>query len=324
MDLPTCLQPLPTGSTGSEMVRVGHVSTPRGYSGCTVVLFDRAVEYGVAAVGGGVSLRQTSAVLQAQSVTAANAVCIAGGSAYGLDSGGGVLRFLRERGRGVRVGRMFVPSVPTAAVFDLFFMEDDPPGPREGYEACASAVAEGVAEGRVGAGTTATVGKGLGIQDAWPGGVGLACARLLEGCGALVGVLVVVNAFGDVVDPSTGCVVAGASLGTRPSSPQTLRVALEGAAARPPQQNTTVLVVWTDAELSHTQCARVAWSAVQGLPRCIRPCFTPVDGDVAFAVSLGYTRRAREVGDLLQIGVAAAELTQLAVLRVVGGGDSTR
>jgi L-aminopeptidase/D-esterase-like protein len=212
-----------------------------------------------------------------------HAILLTGGSAYGLGAADGVMRWLRERGRGFRVGDVgVVPIVPAAVVFDLgpIGAADRWPGPEHGYAACQAAGTE-VAEGSVGAGTGATVGKALGIERAMKGGLGTWAVRQGD---LVVGALAVVNAYGDVVD-SQGRVLAGAREG---SGFADTRARL--AAGTPPTSrfgNTTLAVVATNAALDRGVLGDVARAAADALSWRIRPVGTEVDGDVVFAVSAG-------------------------------------
>jgi L-aminopeptidase/D-esterase-like protein len=212
-----------------------------------------------------------------------HALLLTGGSAYGLGAADGVMRWLRERGRGFRVGDVgVVPIVPAAVVFDLgpVGRNDRWPGPAEGYAACDAAGPD-VAEGSVGAGTGATVGKALGIERAMKGGVGTWAVARGE---LIVGALAVVNAYGDVVD-AEGRVLAGAREGSGFADARARLAAGEVPASR--FGNTTLAVVATNAALDRPALADVARAAADALSWRIRPVGTAVDGDVVFAISAG-------------------------------------
>jgi L-aminopeptidase/D-esterase-like protein len=291
-------------------VRVGHWSDLVGRTGCTVVLLpDEGAVAGVDVRGSAPGTRETDLLRPGMLVERAHAICLCGGSAFGLAAADGVMRYLRERGVGFPAGPARVPIVPAAVVFDLGVGSADAhPGPDEGYAASAAAGSP-VAEGRVGAGTGATVGKLLGPDLGSPGGVGSAAVRLPGG--AVVGALAVVNAVGDVVGRD-GRVLAGIRDGT-----DAWRTLLEGGA--PPRAtfgtNTTLGVVATDAALDRMQCQKLAQVAQDALALAIRPAHTMFDGDTVFAVSTGTAG-----ADMTSLGAAAVEALRTAIERAVGDG----
>ncbi len=323
-DLASVLRPLPWGCTGIPEVRVGHADDRVALTGCTVVLLPRASPYAAHASGGGVSTRQVSALVPHHAVPWADAVVVCGGSAYGLDAAGGVLAWLEERGRGMPVGTMRVPSVPAAAVFDLFVGDGRVrPDARMGRAACEAAQEEGVAEGRVGAGAGATVGKALGLARACWGGVGLAGVEVPGG--AVVMALAVVNAFGNVHDPDSGRCVAGARNddGTFADAEALVVRGALGARVRDlassaAPAHTTVGVVVTGAALTVEECARAAVLASRAIPWCVRPSETAVDGDIVFFVSCGDGGG----GDGQALGVAGRVALSRAIVRAVTGGGT--
>jgi L-aminopeptidase/D-esterase-like protein len=244
-----------------------------------------------------------------------HAVVVAGGSAFGLDAASGVVRFLEEKGVGFESPAGRVPIVPAAILFDLWL--GDPkvrPDAAAGYAAARAASTGPVAEGNVGAGSGATVGKLFGTRLAMKSGLGSASLRLPNG--AVVAALVVVNAVGDVIDPGTGRLVAGA----RSEDGRGLRGAMGAlAAGHPPGgalagQNTTIAVVATNVTLSKAQVNKVAQMAHDGLARTIAPVHTPWDGDTVFALATGTTSLAS--ADLV-VGALSADVTALAVVRAV-------
>lgn len=313
-------RPLPPGKTGIAGVQVGHASDQRALTGCSVVLCPRPCPYAVHASGGGVSTRQVSALIPHHAVRVADAVLICGGSAYGLDATGGVLTWLEEQGRGFTVGTMRVPSVPSAAVFDLFVGEGRTrPDWRMGRAACEDAREENIPEGRVGAGIGATVGKVLGLARACWGGIGLAGGEVAGGY--TVTAVAVVNAFGNVHDPDTGRCVAGARNddGTFADAEALVLAGALGERIRswpPTSANTTIGVVVTDAALSPEECGRAAVMSAQAIARCVRPSQTLVDGDIVFFVSCG----EREGADAHAMGIAGRIALSRAILRGVTDG----
>ena len=295
-------------------IRVGHAHDKRARTGCTVVLCDK--EGAVAAVdvrGAAPGTRETDLLEPGNLVERVHAIVLTGGSVFGLDAACGVVRYLEERDIGFDTGVARVPIVPAAVIFDLAVGSSKVrPDSAMGYKACKLASAGPVVEGQSGAGAGATVGKILGPRMASPGGIGTAAIRLPGG--VTVGVLVVVNAFGDIVDPRTGRILAGAR------SPQgsgwlntslALQGALETSHHFSPVENTTLAVVATDACLTKAQARRVAVMAHDGMARAVRPVHTTFDGDTVFALSTG-----RIVADLTAIGPVAADLVARAIARV--------
>jgi len=292
-------------------VSVGHATHP-GRTGCSVVVLPRACPYAVHVGGGATSLRQVAGLVPGHSVTVADAFVVAGGSAYGLDASGGVLAGLEAEGRGTAVGRMRVPAVPAAAIFDLYV--GDPmarPDAAMGASALAAATVGGSGEGRVGAGTMATVGKILGVDRASWGGIGQASVHL-DG-GVVVSALAVVNAFGGVVDPRTGAFVAGPRDGLGGIA-DTEEAILAGALSRfaSPPSNTTIGIVVTNGTMDTLRCTRSAWLAAQAMPACLRPAWSAVDGDVVFLAATGEVAAEPHA-----VGIAGREALVRAIVRAV-------
>jgi len=277
------LQPSITDVPG---IRVGHWTDRRAATGCTVVLPDRPAVAGVDVRGAAPGTRETDLLRPGNLVQHVHAVVLAGGSAFGLDAASGVMRYLAERGVGFQFGRAIVPIVPAAILFDLGIGRHDRwPTADAGYRAAASARRR-TPEGNVGAGTGATIGKALGLERAMKGGLGTASER---GHGGLIaGAIAAVNASGDVVDPATGRIVAGAR---RPDGKfaDTVEVLRAGKLWRPeaPGENTVLVVVATNAALTKEQANRLATVCHDGLARAVRPAHTPSDGDVVFTLATG-------------------------------------
>ncbi|MEU3348722.1 P1 family peptidase [Streptomyces sp. NPDC006700] len=318
--------------TDVEGVRVGHATRTGGgwLTGTTVVL---APEGGaVAAVdvrGGGPGTKETDALDPRNLVRTVEAVVLTGGSAYGLDAASGVMAWLEERGRGVRVGpdpSHVVPVVPAACVFDLgrggdFRARPDAATGRAAVEnAAASEVGGRVPEGCVGAGTGAAVGP-------LKGGVGTASTVLDSG--VTVAALVVANAAGSAVDPETG--VLYGELFQGPVKYPDARVheharrRLAEAAARnvPPPLNTTLAVVATDADLTKAQAQKLAGTAHDGIARAVRPVHLLNDGDTVFALATG--ARPLDPGAPLalnEILAAGADQVTRAIVRAVRAAEA--
>ncbi len=312
-------------------VLVGHDTDDRRPTGVTVVLLPDGTTAGVDVRGAAPGTRETDLLDPVNTMQGVHAITLAGGSAFGLDAAGGVMQWLEEQGRGIEVGAVRVPLVPAAVIFDLWVGEPAiRPGSQSGARACASAVPLADAgEGNVGAGAGATVGKLLGPDRAMRGGLGIAT---LQAHGITMAAVVVVNAVGDVVDPRTGEIVAGARMA--PDSEGlagAVAALLGGIAADGPGAgtNTTIGVVITDARLTKAQATRLAQVAHDGLARTIRPVHTPMDGDTFFAAATGTLDSAiqeRTPADLLGLllSVMAAEVTADAVLRAVRAAEGLR
>ena len=292
---------------------VGHASDYKNLTGCTVVLCPPGTVGSVDIRGSAAGTRQLDALLGLHVVNEIHAVCIAGGSAFGLDAAGGVMEFLEERGRGFDVAITRVPIVPTAVIYDLSVGNCRVrPDRAMGYDACLAARTEPQGDGSVGAGTGASVGKLFGIRQATKGGLGTAH---LSGPGGLqVGALAVVNAFGDVVNPETGEIVAGAR--TAPDSREfadSARHIRQGVVRqRFGEPNTTVGVVATNARLTREEAQKIAQMGHNALARCIRPVHTLFDGDIIFVLAHPEVR-----ADLHVVGLLAQAALERAILSAV-------
>lgn len=303
------------GLTEIAGLRVGHASDYEALTGCTVILCETGAVAGVDLRGSASGTEELPVMAPDHVAPHVHAVVLAGGSAFGLEAASGVRRYLEQRGVGFDTGVTRVPIVPCAILYDLGIGRPDVRPTREMGEAAAATASDGpVAEGAVGAGTGATVGKLFGIRQAMKSGVGSWCVAL-EGPldGVKVAALAVVNALGDVVDPATGQIVAGAR--TSPASrdfADTARQLKRGVRPGFPRTNTTLVVVATNAALDKAGAQRLAALAQAGMARAIRPVHTPYDGDLVIALSLG-----RAEADLSTLGVAAAEAVEQAILRAV-------
>ncbi|HSO27145.1 MAG TPA: P1 family peptidase [Anaerolineales bacterium] len=310
--------------TAISGISVGHAHDLEALTGCTVVLCPDGAVGGVDKRGGAQGTRQTDALSPLHLVDRAHGIVLSGGSAFGLDCASGAARYLEERGVGfdVRVAR--VPITPAAILFDLGIGRADVrPDAAMGYQACLNASRGPVAEGNVGAGAGATVGKILGMAQAMKAGLGAVC--LAPGENLLVGALVAVNAFGDVVNPDNGRIIAGARrVGSGgPGAPdyfadtlEVMRQRLQPGAENPPSsfaspgEDTVIGVVITNARLTKVQATHVAQMAHDGLARTVRPAHTIGDGDTIFALATGETP-----ADANLVGAYAAEAFAQAVLR---------
>lgn len=307
------------GITAVSGISVGHHTLTERPTGCTVILVDgEGAVGGVAQRGGAPGTRETDLLDPQSMVDKVNAIVLSGGSAYGLDAAQGVMRYLEERKIGWKVGAAgVVPIVPAAILFDLGFGGDSKIRPTAdcGYKAATSATAGTVAEGNIGAGAGATVGKMGGAGRAMKGGIGTASVTLPNGL--TVAAIAAVNAVGDIVDPATGQVVAGVRTadGTALADVRTLLMngALDSGASPRPGGNTTIAVVATNARMSKSDVNRVALMADDGLARAIRPSHTTGDGDTVFALATGQWGPASST----TVGALAAEVLAEAIVRAV-------
>jgi L-aminopeptidase/D-esterase-like protein len=299
--------------TAVSGLKVGHITVTGRPTGCTVVLAGDGVVAGVDVRGAAPGTRDTELLAPENVVEKVHAIVLSGGSAFGLDAASGVMRWLEEHKVGFLFGGARVPIVPAAILFDLGV--GDPtirPNADCGYRAAGAATSGPVAEGSIGAGAGATVGKLRGMAHAMKGGVGSAAVQLDSGL--VIAALVVVNSVGDVVDPASGQIVAGARAddGTFADARRLLRAGL--MAAGKPGEQTTLAIVATNAQLSKAQATKIAQMAHDGFARAIYPVHTQVDGDTVFALATG-THSAPP--NMLLIGALAADVTAQAIVRAV-------
>lgn len=301
-------------------VYAGHYTLTERPTGCTVVLTPDGAVGGVDVRGGAPGTRETDLLDPVNTVQHVQGIALSGGSAFGLDVATGVSRFLEERGSGFPAGPVPVPIVPAAVLFDLSV--GDPsirPDADCGYRAAEAAMAGdgALAEGNVGAGAGATVGKIAGLARSMKGGVGTASITLPSGL--IVAAVVAVNAVGDVVDPRTGRIVAGVRTEQGDELADAMQVLRDGG---PPagwsEDNTVIAVVATNATLTKAQATKVAQMAQDGLARAIVPSHTPWDGDTIFTLATG----KHEGDELTTIGAMAADVMTEAILRAVYAAES--
>lgn len=302
-------------------IEVGHAQNENALTGCTVILCRRGAVAGVDVRGGAPGTRETDLLDPVNLVEKIHAIMLAGGSAFGLDAASGAMRYLEEHKIGFNTGAARVPIVPSAILYDLGLGRADiRPDAEMGHLACENAANGKVVEGNVGAGTGASVGKILGPKQAMKSGIG--SASISMGNGLIVGALAAVNAFGDVVDPKTGKIIAGArSLRAGP-----LRIGAPGYFADTMQlmksflgrtvlnfaarANTVLGVVAVNARMTKTGMTKVAQMAQDGFARTLRPAHTMLDGDTVFALSLG-----SKTADVSTVGAFGAEALMQAVVR---------
>jgi L-aminopeptidase/D-esterase-like protein len=314
----------PRGLTAVDGIKVGHFTLTERPTGCTVILVDGdGAVGGVSQRGGAPGTRETNLLDPLNMVDKVNAVVLSGGSAFGLDAAQGVVRYLDEHNIGYKTAGGVVPIVPAAILFDLGFGGDPKIRPTAdcGYKAASTASDGPVAEGNVGAGAGATVGKMGGVVEraGYPPGrrlpmkAGIGSAAISLPNGLVVGAIVAVNAVGDIVDPDTGKVVAGSR--NPDNTLADIRKLLRGGeiGTRPRAgENTTIGLVATNAKLSKNDINRVALMADDGFARAINPSHTMGDGDTVFALATG-----RWTGDanVTLVGALAAEAMADAVVR---------
>lgn len=295
-------------------IRVGHAHDLEALTGCTVVLCEAGVVAGVDQRGGAPGTRETDLLRPMHLVDRVHAIVLAGGSAFGLDAASGVMRYLAEQGVGYDAGPARVPIVPAAVLFDLGIGRADVwPDAAMGYHACQFASAGPVVEGNVGAGAGATAGKVLGMAQASKTGVGSAAVVLADGL--IIAALMAVNPYGDVVEPSTGRVLAGVRDADDGHFVGALTAMTTAAASAAPLlggsqlTNTVIGVVATNAALDKVQVNKVAQMAQDGLARAIRPAHTMRDGDTLFALATG-----GQPADVNLVGAYAAEVVAQAIV----------
>jgi L-aminopeptidase/D-esterase-like protein len=277
-------------------------------TGCTVILCEEGAVAAMDLRGSASGSRQVDSLYPIHLVEKAQGVLLAGGSGYGLQAADGVMRYLEERDKGFNVTVGVVPIVPTAIIFDMGFGDARArPTPDMGYQACLDAKARDIAEGSVGAGTGAKVGGLCGIERAMKGGFGL--STVTKSNGLCVMAAAVVNAFGDVRDYTTGEILAGVRTDIDSRELADAAKLLTEMAELPPAlfQNTTLVVVATNALLSKLEATKVAQMASTGLVKTTSPALTLYDGDMVFVLSTGALRMDLNiVGYLAEVAVGAA------------------
>jgi len=302
--------------TAVEGILVGHHTLAERPTGCTVILADGLVVAGISQRGSAPGTRDTDLLQSVNAADRVDAVVLSGGSAFGLDVATGVMRWLDE-GHGQWSGHPTdaVPIVSAAVLIDLWVggKPSIRPDADCGYRAAGAASRAPVAEGSVGAGAGATVGKLTGLDRAMKGGIGSAAVTLPDGL--RVAALAAVNALGDVVDPASGAVVAGARADDG-SLRDVRKLLRSGAPLQRPRvaENTTLAVVATNAQLTKAEANRVALMADAGIARAVTPAHTTADGDTVFALATG---RWRGRADLSEIGALAADVLAEAIVRAV-------
>ncbi len=305
-------------------IEVGHFSDPRRPTGCTVIVAREGAVAGVDVRGAAPGTRETDLLAPGNLVQQVHAVVLAGGSAWGLAAADGAVRWLEEQGIGLDVRYGTLPIVPAAVLFDLPLGDARiRPDAAAGYAACAAASRNVPAEGNVGAGSGALVGKLFGLEHAMKGGIGNASVRVN---GITVGAIVACNALGDVLDPDTAQVVAGARTPDGRALRDTRRALLAGELPRTllAGTNTTLGVIATDAQLTKEQAHRLAIAAQAGLARAINPVHTMSDGDTLFTLATGRVPLTDDTPGMTVLGAMAAEAVARATLRAVQAAQSVQ
>jgi L-aminopeptidase/D-esterase-like protein len=299
--------------TDVDGIRVGHFTETRRPTGCTVVLCEHGAVTGVDVRGSSPGTRETDLLDPTTTVDHAHAIVLAGGSSFGLDAASGVMRYLEERGIGFPTRAGNIPIVPAAILYDLTLGDASiRPNADSGYQACADARSGAIAEGSVGAGAGATVGK-LGPGRPMKGGIGTSSIRLRNG--VVVGALVAVNCVGNVIDPKSGRFIAGSRTQDMKGFIDIVDWLRSGNIVAPQHgTNTTIGVVATNAKFQKAQMKKIAEMAHDGMARAINPTHTPYDGDTLFAMATSTNTAAVDVAT---IGALAAEAVAEAILRGV-------
>lgn len=313
--------------TEIDGILVGHAQDNEALTGCTVVICKKGATGGVDQRGGAPGTRETDLLRPMHMVEKVHAIMLSGGSAFGLDAAGGAMKYLEENKIGVNTGVAKVPIVPSAILFDLAIGSAEiRPDKEMGYQACLNASSKPPKQGNYGVGTGATIGKIFGMSQCMKSGIGMAGIDI--GGGILISALIAVNAFGDVIDPKSGKIIAGArsmqkgpiKLGTENIFADTLetmksfigKTVLSFAS----KQNTVIGVVVTNAILSKEEANKVAQMAQNGLAVSIRPAHTMLDGDTLFVMATG-----KKKADVNLVGAYAAEMVSQAIVNAVLSAD---
>jgi L-aminopeptidase/D-esterase-like protein len=295
-------------------IKVGHSQDLKAATGCTVIICEQGAVTGVEVRGGAPGTRETDLLKPINLVEKVQAIYLGGGSAFGLDGASGVMKYLEEQKIGFDVGLTRVPIVPGAVLFDLAVGDYRiRPNADMGYEACLNASEKETRQGNIGAGTGATVGKIMGGLRCMKSGIGTASFRCQE---LIVGALVAVNCFGDVIDPDTGEIIAGALTEDKKGFVNTMSVLktslIDKDAGSQFPTNTTIGVIATNARLTKSEATKIAMMAHNGLARAIIPVHTMFDGDTIFCASAG-----RVEADVNLVGALSAEVMARAIVKAV-------
>jgi len=298
-------------------LKVGHATDVENGTGCTAIIFEKMSPAGVNVCGFATGTREIEVCKPEHSTAGVSALCLAGGSCFGLAAADGVLRFCEEKGIGFQFGPIVVPIVPSAIVFDLLYKSSAVrPDKEMGYQACLNARTDVMEQGSVGAGTGVCVGQVFAMASAMKSGLG--SASIVSGDGLVVGAIAVVNNLGDVLDYRTGAILAGArdpKTGQFLNSTRFFASMNRGFEFTPPR-NTNLGVICTNAKLDKTGACKLARMAEAGFARTLSPFHSTFDGDIIFAVSTGEAQ-----SEINRLGVLAAEVLARAVNNAVLDAD---
>ncbi len=299
-------------------IKVGHAQNSETGTGCTVIISEKGASPGVDVRGGGPGTREIDALDPVNLVTAAHAVYLGGGSAFGLDGAAGVMQYLEEKGIGFDVGVGVVPIVPGAVLFDFFVGRHDVrPDKKMGYKACVNASEKNTEQGNVGAGTGAAVGQIKGPGFFMKGGLGTASRKVGD---LIVGALVAVNCMGDIIDPGTGKIIAGVLDDDKNKLAGTMSIISSeksGGTDVFASSNTTIGCIAVNADFTKSESTKVAMMAHDGYARAINPIHTMTDGDTIFCLATGGVKT-----DPTTVGAIAADVMALAIVNAVKNAES--
>lgn len=304
-------------------IKLGHHTLTKRPTGCTVLLCEEGASAGVDVRGSAPGTRETDLLDPINYVQQVQAILLSGGSAYGLAAATGVMRYLEENNLGFKIGKGVVPIVPAAILMDLGVGDFSiRPDEEAGYLACMAAKAEASAEGNVGAGAGATVGKMFGMDYAMKGGLGTASYKV-PGTEIVVGAIVAVNAVGDVYAPNSRQILAGARSEDGKGFRDTMSAIMQGhGVVKSGGANTTIGAIATNVPFDKAQLKKIAGMAHDGFARTINPIHTMWDGDTIFALSTGKATGVE--ADVTAIGAIAATVMAEAVARAVVNADSLK
>ena len=297
--------------TAVKGIKIGHADNQDSGTGCTVILAEGSFTIGAEIRGGAPGSREIALTDSRAAVDKANAIFLSGGSAYGLDAAGGVMKYLREKNTGFQTGGGVVPIVPAAVIYDLEYKSNSYPDQKMAYQACSNAGDSAQAAQSIGAAAGATCGKLMGIENATKTVLGHAAFQSGD---LIVSALAVVNAFGDIKNPDSGKIIAGAKneSGNFVNTEQTI--------IKQPEinlgflrENTTLVVIATNARINKAEANRVSMMAHSGLSRTIYPVHTLLDGDSIFTLASNKIK-----ADINQVGILAAEVVKRAVINSAG------
>ncbi len=297
--------------TAVKGIKIGHAQNQESGTGCSVVLADGDFSIGAEIRGGAPGSREIALTDSRAAVDKANAIFLSGGSAYGLDAAGGVMKHLKENNSGFQTGGGVVPIVPAAVIYDLEYKSNDYPDQEMAYQACINANRDKQENKSIGVATGATCGKIMGMENASKTVIGHAAKKTGK---LIVAAMAVVNAFGDIKNPANGNIIAGAKdqNGNFVDS-EKLILNKEEINLGFIRENTSLVVIATNASLSKSEANRVSMMAHSGLSRTIYPVHTLLDGDSIFCLAANRVR-----ADINQIGIMAAEVVKNAVLNSAG------